>query len=105
MLGLKRAMTVRPDIVDRLLLSRSLIGPLRFKSASDRFAVAAHVLAAHDAAELAIAAICTENSVPNISDTRALGLPDYLGALKAHLHPNREVKGRDKIKELKEGKL
>jgi hypothetical protein len=93
-------MSVKPETIDRLLLSRSLIAPLRFKPANDRFAVAAHVLAAHDAAELAIAAICTESSVPNISDTRAMTLPDYVGGLKEHRHPGRDVRGRDYVAKL-----
>lgn len=93
-------MAVKPETVDRLLLSRSLLAPLRFKPASERFAVAAHVLAAHDAAELAIAAICTERSVPTISDTRLLGLPDYLGKLKEHLHSSRDVRAKDYISKL-----
>jgi hypothetical protein len=88
------------DTFDRLLLSRSLIAQLRFKSANDRFAVAAHVLAAHDAAELAIAAVRSETAVPNISDTRALALPDHLGLLKAHRHPNKDIEGRDYISKL-----
>jgi hypothetical protein len=90
----------KPETIDRLLLSRSLIAPLRFKRATDRFAVAAHVLAAHDAAELAIAAICTECSVPNISDTRSMGLPDYLGVLKMRQHPGRDVRGGDYVSKL-----
>src|SRR5260370_17157054 len=93
-------MIVRPETIDRLLLSRSLIAPLRFKPANDRFAVAAHVLAAHDAAELAIAAVCTEKSVPNIHDNRAMPLPDYLGALKQHHHPSRDVSVRDYVSNL-----
>jgi hypothetical protein len=97
---MRDTMTPKPETIDRLLLSRSLIAPLRFKPASDRFAVAAHVLAVHDAAELAIAAICSECSVPNISDTRALGLPDYLGVLKQHQHSGAEVSGRDYISKL-----
>lgn len=92
--------SIKHETVDRLLLSRSLIAPLRFKPATDRFAVAAHILAAHDAAELSIAAVCSETSVPNLSDTRALGLPDYLGALKQHRHPSRDVSGRDYIGKL-----
>src|ERR1700674_1777532 len=93
-------MIATPETIDRLLLSRSLIAPLRFRPASDRFAVAAHVLAAHDAAELAIAAICTETSVPSISDTRTMGLADYLGALKEHRHPGKDVRGRDYVAKL-----
>jgi len=93
-------MAPKSETVDRLLLSRSLIGPLRFKPANDRFAVAAHVLAAHDAAELAIAAICTELSVPGITDMRALGLPDYMVKLKEHLHPTRDVSARDYVNKL-----
>lgn len=91
---------MRPDTVDRLLLSRSLIAPLRFRPANDRFAVAAHILAAHDAAELAIATICTALSVANISDNRPPGLPDYLGRLKEFIHPDKEVAGRDYIGKL-----
>jgi hypothetical protein len=95
-----KTMVPKSETVDRLLLSRSLVAPLRFKPANDRFTVAAHVLAAHDAAELAIAAICSELSVPDISDSRALGLPDYLGKLKEHLHRERDVSGKDYISKL-----
>lgn len=91
---------IRHETVDRLLLSRSLIAPLRFKPANDRFAVSSHVLAAHDAAEPAIAAVCTEKSVPNISDSRAMGLPDYLGEVKKHQHPTRDVSGKDYVGKL-----
>ena len=47
-------MAVKRETIDRLLLSRSLIAALRFNRANDRFAVASHLLAAHDAAELAV---------------------------------------------------
>lgn len=47
------------DVLDRLLLSRSLIERFRYQPVADRHTIAAHVLAAHDAAELAIAALCS----------------------------------------------
>jgi hypothetical protein len=87
-------MGLTPETVDRLLLSRSLISHLRFKPAEDRFAVAAHILASHDAAELALASICSERGVV-VPDNRALGLPDYLGKLKEHVHPARDVRAKD----------
>ncbi len=91
--------SVKSETLDGLLLSRALIAPLRFRPANDRFTVARHVLAAHDAAELAIAGICAERGIP-IPDNRALGLPDYLGKLKEHLHPGKEVPAKDYITKL-----
>jgi hypothetical protein len=93
-------MTVKPETVDRLLLSKALIAPLRFKPASDRFGVAQHVLAAHDAAELAIAAICSELAVPDISDKNAPVLVEYLRKLKGHSHPGVDVSAHDYVTKL-----
>ncbi|MCU1333234.1 MAG: hypothetical protein JWM08_2226 [Candidatus Angelobacter sp.] len=93
-------MAPKSETIDLLILSRSLIAPLRFNRATDRFNVAAHVLAAHDAAELAISAICIELAIPGISDSRALGLPDYLAKLKEHCHPDRDVSAKDYVSKL-----
>jgi hypothetical protein len=47
------------DVVDRLLVAKGLLAPIRFSPAErpDRISLARSVLAAHDAAELALAAI------------------------------------------------
>src|SRR5260370_8843374 len=96
--------SVKSETLDGLLLSRALIAPLRFRPANDRFTVARHVLAAHDAAELAISGICAERGIP-IPDNHALGLPDHLGKLKEHLHPGKEVPAKHYISTLNRGPL
>jgi hypothetical protein len=58
------------------------------------------VLAAHDAAELAIAAICSEVRVPDISDKNAPALPEYLRKLKGHAHSGVDVTAQDYITKL-----
>jgi hypothetical protein len=87
-------MNIRKEVAEQLLLSKSLIERVRFQAAPnpDRFSLATHVLIAHDAAELAVAAIVSTRSVP-LSTTRP-GMMDYLTGLRT-LHPEQEVMGRD----------
>jgi hypothetical protein len=55
-------MALKQQVVDRLLLSKSLLDRIRFQpiAVHDRHAVATNIITAHDAAELAIAAIADE---------------------------------------------
>jgi len=55
-------MPPKPEVLDRLLLSKSFLDRIRFQPVAvhDRHTLAANIIAAHDAAELAIAAIADE---------------------------------------------
>jgi hypothetical protein len=47
------------DVIERLLLAKDLLGRIRFSGVPrpDRQTLASHILTAHDAAELALAAV------------------------------------------------
>lgn len=55
-------MPLKPEVLDRLLLSKSLLDRIRFQPVSEheRHTLAANIISAHDAAELAIAAVADE---------------------------------------------
>src|SRR5450755_3562154 len=55
-------MPLKPEVLDRLLLSKSFLEKIRFQpvAAHDRHTLAANIIAAHDAAELAIASVCDQ---------------------------------------------
>jgi hypothetical protein len=54
--------SLKPEVLDRLLLSKSFLDRIRFQpiAAHERQTLGATIIAAHDAAELAIAAIASE---------------------------------------------
>src|ERR1700693_797920 len=63
---------LRQDVLDRLLVAKGLLGPIRFAQPPrpDRISLARQILAAHDAAELALAAIARHlDSLPQSSQT------------------------------------
>ena len=97
-------MEIRKEIADQLLLSKSLLERLRFQAVPnpDRFSLATHILTAHDAAELALAAIAKQCEVAPPSDK--VYMMDYLAALKK-LHPEREVKGRPYFNQLNRARV
>lgn len=55
-------MPLKPEVLDRLLLSKSFLEKIRFQPVAvhDRHTLAANIIASHDAAELAIASICDQ---------------------------------------------
>lgn len=55
-------MSLKPEVLDRLLLSKSFLEKIRFQpvAVQDRHTLAANIIAAHDAAELAIAGVCDQ---------------------------------------------
>jgi hypothetical protein len=55
-------MPLKAEVLDRLLLAKSFLEKIRYQpvAPNDRHTLAANIIAAHDAAELAIAAICDE---------------------------------------------
>jgi len=55
-------MPLKPEALDRLLLSKPLLEKIRFQPVAvhDRHTLATNIIAAHDAAELAIASVCDQ---------------------------------------------
>jgi hypothetical protein len=86
-------MELRKEVADQLLLSKSLLEKIRLQAAPnpDRFSLATHILTAHDAAELALAAIAAH--VGKMPGPNEQFLMKYLDKLK-ELHPERDVVGR-----------
>lgn len=84
---------VAEEVIDRLLIARGLLDSIRYTEAPerDRVALAKHVLTAHDASELAIAAIAQHiGKTPKKSQSY---LMDYFPLLREQ-HPNKDVKHR-----------
>jgi len=81
-------MPLKPEVLDRLLLSKSFLEKIRFQpvAAHDRHTLAANIIAAHDAAELAIAGVCDQ-----------LGCLPQKGSsyLMDYFEPYKTAKGRD----------
>jgi hypothetical protein len=53
---------LKPEVLDRLLLSKSFLEKIRFQPVAvhDRYTLASNIIAAHDAAEMAVAGICDQ---------------------------------------------
>jgi hypothetical protein len=82
------------DVVDQLLVSKGLLARIRFHPPADpdRISLAQAILTAHDAAELAIAAIARHlNVLPSAKQTYFM---DYFPAIQK-THQDGEVPGRD----------
>jgi hypothetical protein len=93
-------MPLKPDVLDRLLLSKSFLERIRFQPVAvhDRHTLASNIIAAHDSAELAIAAICSQlGCQPQKGNSY---LMDYLSSLKAAKHPERDVSAREYFRNL-----
>jgi hypothetical protein len=85
--------------VERLLLSKELLGPIRFSPVArpDRITLARHILTAHDAAELALAGIAHHlNQLPS---SQQIHLMDYFPAI-AKIHPEKSVEGKEYFNQL-----
>lgn len=92
-------MALKKEVVERLLLAKSLLAKVRFSSTADpdsKF-LASQILTAHDAAELALAAICDERGVLPSKDKHYL--MDYFEPLRS-LHPQKEVFAKDYFRQL-----
>jgi hypothetical protein len=73
---------LKDEVLDRLLLSKSFLEKIRYQPVApqDRHTLAANIIAAHDAAELAIAAICDQlGCLPQKGNSY---LMDYFDPLK-----------------------
>jgi hypothetical protein len=93
-------MQIKPAVLDRLLLSKSFLERIRFQPAAvqDRYTLAASIIAAHDAAELAIAAICDQREC--LPRKGISYLMDYFEPLKAAVHPDRDVLAKEYFRSL-----
>jgi len=87
------------SVLDRLLMAKNLIEKIRSlpEANPDRYTIALHTLAAHDAAELAIAAVAHHvGSIPKPSEAY---LMKYFSHIKK-IHPNEGVAGQDYFSQL-----
>ena len=92
-------MPLAQDVVDRLLVAKGLLGRIQFNPAArpDRISLARAILRAHDAAELALAAIARHlDRLPSSSQTY---LMQYFPAIQNE-HPEENVIGRDYFSQL-----
>jgi len=92
-------MELRKEVVERLLLAKSLLAKLRFHSTAepDSKLLASHIMTAHDAAELVLAAISDQLGVLPAKDKHFL--MDYFEPLKKQ-HPDREVFAKEYFSQL-----
>jgi hypothetical protein len=92
-------MHLSQEVVDRLLLAKGLLAKIRFDPTAhpDRISLAQFILAAHNAAELAIAAVATHlGKLPN---KKQCYLMDYFPEIKKE-HPNKPVAGQPYFSQL-----
>jgi hypothetical protein len=87
------------DVVDRLLVAKGLLAKIRFLPVAhpDRISLAQAILTAHDAAELAIAAVARH--LDKLPTSKHAYLMDYFPAIK-ELHPNEGVPGHEYFRQL-----
>ncbi len=92
-------MSVTQEIIHRLLVAKGLLGKIRFLPIArpDRITLAQHILTAHDASELAAAAIA--GHLGKSGKNEKLYLMDYLCLIK-ETHPAKDVVGRDFFRQL-----
>jgi len=92
-------MNISKTVRDRLLLSKAILQPIRFTPVEkpSNFILAQHVLTAHDAAELAIAAIAEHL---NCGPSDKAFLMNYFGEIRKSKHPNKDVVGKDYLSQL-----
>jgi hypothetical protein len=86
-------MDLSQEVVDRLLLAKGLLAKIRFDPTAhpDRISLAQSILSAHNAAELAIAAVATHlGKLPN---KKQCYLMDYFPEIKKE-HPENTVAGQ-----------
>jgi len=86
-------LNLKQEVVERLLIAKAILAPIRFQPVGepDRLAVATHILSAHDAAELAIAAFAAH--VGRLPAKDKSYLMDYFETL-ASVYPDEAVPGQ-----------
>lgn len=93
-------MVLRPEVVERLILCKSLLARIRFSPIAkpDRATLAAQIISAHDAAELGIAAVCHQLGVSPPKDQNYL--MSYFQPLADAQHKGRDVYAKDYFSQL-----
>jgi hypothetical protein len=93
-------MTLRPEVVEQLLLCKVLLSRIRFTPVArpDRATLASHIITAHDAAELAIAAICHQLGLSPSRDQNYL--MNYFQPLADASHKGTDVYAKDYFSQL-----
>lgn len=97
-------MEMNEHIAERLLLSKSLLNPIRqpFVSKPNRSLTAKHILIAHDAAELALSAIA--QYVGKTPKKQQVHMMDYFPPLSEE-HPGEEVYGKEYFSQLNRARV
>lgn len=92
------------DVVDRLLVAKDLLEKIRSLTMAnpDRYTIARQVLTAHDAAELALAAIARH--VGKLPQSPKTFLMDYFSPI-SEIHPGEEVPGRNYFSQLNQVRI
>jgi hypothetical protein len=90
---------MKQEVIDRLLLSKSLLDRIRFQPAAvhDRHSLATNIITAHDAAELAIAAVADELGCSPVNRGKTY-LMDYFDPIEKATHSSPH--GRDYLRQL-----
>jgi len=92
------------DVIDRLLVAKDLLEKISSSPIvnPDRYTIARQVLTAHDAAELALAAIARHlGKLPQSSKSY---LMEYFSPIR-EIHPSEEVPGRDYFSQLNQVRI
>src|SRR4051794_26726766 len=92
-------MRLKAEVLERLLLCKSFLERIRFQPVAvhDRHTLASNLIAAHDASELALAAICDQlGCLPGGHSY----LMDYFDPLKKSQHPTHDVYAKEYFRNL-----
>ncbi len=92
-------MPIQQDVIERPLIAKEFLNRIRFVPTvrPDRIALARHILACHDAADLAIAGIARH--LDKLPEGAQVYFMDYFPKIKES-HPTDEVPGREYFAQL-----
>jgi hypothetical protein len=98
------AIALRKEVVDRLLMTKSLLSRIRGDPSAepDRYAVAEQILISQDAAELALGAIADQ--LGKLPQKGKYYLMDYFDSLR-EAHPEKNVEGKEFLRQLNEARI
>ncbi len=93
-----------PEVFIRLLVAKGLLDQIRFNPTAhpDRVTLARQILTAHDAAELAAAAIAQQ--LGKLPKSQKTFLMDYISSIKES-HPEKDAAGRDYFSQLNQVRI
>ena len=93
-------MDLKAEVLDRLLLSKFLLGKVGYQpvATNDRYTLAGNIITSHDAAELAIAAICDALACLPRKGGGNIYLMDYFDSFRDARHA--DIPGREYFRNL-----